>query len=82
VTDEQTSQGEVTYSYDGDERRMAMTATGQAAVSYTWDNANRLTGITQGSASLAFQYDQRTGERSLRCPTGSWWVIPTILTRG
>lgn len=33
-----------------------MTVAGQSAVSYTWDNANRLTGITQGS-NVGLSYD-------------------------
>jgi YD repeat-containing protein len=35
-----------------------MTVAGQpTATSYTWDNENRLTGITQASAAVSFQYD-------------------------
>ncbi len=34
-----------------------MTIAGQTAVSYNWDNANRLTGITQGSSGVSFSYD-------------------------
>ncbi len=70
VTDEQTSQGEVTYSYDGGERRMSMTVTGQTPVSYTWDNANRLTGIAQGSSSVAFQHDPANRRTQLALPNG------------
>jgi RHS repeat-associated protein len=34
-----------------------MTVGGQAAISYTYDNANRLTAITQGTSVVGFTYD-------------------------
>ena len=52
LTDEQTPQGEVAYQYDLARRRQSMTVVGQTQVSYGWDNANRLTGITQGTTSI------------------------------
>ena len=55
--DEQTAQGEVGYLYDNARRRQTMTVVGQPTVSYGWDNANRLTGITQGTTSVPFGYD-------------------------
>ena len=48
LTEEQTPQGAVTYTYDLAGRRLSMAAASQATVKYAWDNANRLTGITQG----------------------------------
>ena len=39
-----------------------MQVAGQAQVSYTWDNANRLTAIAQGSSAVGINYDTRTGE--------------------
>lgn len=47
-----------------------MTVTGQTAVSYAWDAANHLTGITQGTTSVAFQYDNATRRTQLALPNG------------
>ena len=47
-----------------------MTVPGQSQVSYTWDDANRLTGITQGSMSVAFQYDNANRRTQLTLPNG------------
>jgi len=48
-----------------------MTVVGQpAAASYAWDNANRLTGITQGSASVSFNYDSASRRTTLTLPNG------------
>ncbi len=48
-----------------------MTVVGQpAAASYAWDNANRLTGITQGSASVSFAYDTANRKTTLTLPNG------------
>jgi YD repeat-containing protein len=47
-----------------------MTVAGQAAVSYVWDNANRLNGITQGTASVSFNYDSASRRRTLTLPSG------------
>ncbi len=47
-----------------------MTVVGQPAVSYTWDNANRLTGITQGSSSVGFSYDNSNRRTTLTLPNG------------
>jgi RHS Repeat len=38
-----------------------MTVAGQSAVSYAYDDANRLTTITQGTSEVSFTYDDRTG---------------------
>jgi RHS repeat-associated protein len=70
LTDEQSAQGEVSYSYDNAGRRTSMTVAGQPAVSYAWDNANRLTGITQGSASVSFAYDNANRRSQLTLPNG------------
>ncbi len=40
-----------------------MTATGQTAVSYTYDNANRLTQITRGTPTVSLAYDMRWRNR-------------------
>jgi YD repeat-containing protein len=47
-----------------------MLVAGQTQVSYSWDNANRLTGITQGSMSVAFQYDNANRRTQLTLPNG------------
>ena len=59
LTDEQTAQGEVGYLYDNARRRQTMTVVGQPTVSYGWDNANRLTGITQGDHLGTLRLRQR-----------------------
>lgn len=46
-----------------------MTVVGQQTVSYWWDNANRLTGITQGAA-IPFGYDNANRKTSLTLPNG------------
>jgi RHS repeat-associated protein len=70
LTDEQTAQGEVGYFYDNARRRQTMTVVGQPTVSYSWDNANRLTGITQGSASIPIAYDNADRRNTLTLPNG------------
>ena len=47
-----------------------MTVVGQPTVSYSWDNANRLTGITQGSASIPIAYDNADRRNTLTLPNG------------
>ncbi|MCC6141996.1 MAG: hypothetical protein IT389_15430 [Nitrospira sp.] len=46
-----------------------MTLAGQAAVAYGYDNANRLTTITQGSSSVTIGYDDADRRASLTLPT-------------
>ena len=70
LTDEQTAQGEVGYQYDNASRRQMMTVVGQPSVSYGWDNADRLTGITQGSASIPITYDNADRRTTLTLPNG------------
>lgn len=43
---------------------------GQTQVSYTYDNADRLTGVTQGSASVTLAYDDADRRTSLTLPNG------------
>ena len=47
-----------------------MTVVGQPTVSYGWDNANRLTGIIQGSASIPIAYDNADRRNTLTLPNG------------
>jgi len=70
LTNEQSAQGEVGYSYDNARRRTSMTVVGQPLVSYAWDNANRLTGITQGTTSISFNYDNANRRMNLTLPNG------------
>jgi YD repeat-containing protein len=69
LTSEVTPQGSVSYAYYATGQRMSMGVSGQTAVNYTFDNANRLTQINQGSANVSFGYDsdRRT---SLTLPNG------------
>ena len=50
-------QGSVGYTYDAVGRRQTMTAAAQAVTEYTWDNADRLRKILQGSEQVLFEYD-------------------------
>jgi RHS repeat-associated protein len=47
-----------------------MTVAGQPAVAYSYDTADRLTGITQGSSSVGFGYDAAARRTSLTLPNG------------
>ena len=49
-----------------------MAVAGQTAISYSYDNTDRLTGITQGSASVSFAYDDANRRTSLTLPNGIW----------
>jgi YD repeat-containing protein len=60
----------VSYTYDAASRRNTMTVPGQAQISYTYDNANRLTQIMQGSAIVSFGYDNANRRTSLTLPNG------------
>ncbi len=43
---------------------------GQSVVNYSFDSANRLTQITQGSATVQFSYDADNRRASLTLPNG------------
>ena len=47
-----------------------MTVPGQSVVNYTFDNANRLTQITQGSTTVSFSYDNANRPTTLTLPNG------------
>ena len=70
LTQEQTPQGTVNYTYDAANRRATMTPGSQAQIVYTFDNANRLTGITQGSSNVTIGYDDANRRTSLTLPNG------------
>jgi RHS repeat-associated protein len=65
---EQTPLGTRTSTYDSAGRRSSMTVSGQPAVSYTYDNANRLTQIVQGTSSTTIAYDLDSRRTSLTLP--------------
>jgi RHS repeat-associated protein len=67
---ETTPQGSISYSYDNASRRQTMQVAGQPQVVYGWDNANRLTGITQGSSAVGINYDNANRRTSLTLPNG------------
>jgi RHS repeat-associated protein len=56
--------------YDPAGRRTSMGVSGQTAVTYGFDNANRLTQIGQGSANVSFGYDNDSRRTSLTLPNG------------
>ena len=58
------------YGYDNANRREAMQVAGQPQVSYTWDNAKRLTAITQGSSAVSIGNDNANRRTSLTLPNG------------
>ncbi|HET7416061.1 MAG TPA: RHS repeat-associated core domain-containing protein [Solirubrobacterales bacterium] len=62
--------GTVAYSYDAAGRRETMSATGLEAVSYTYDNADRLTGLSRGSESAALEYDKADRTTGITLPDG------------
>jgi len=47
-----------------------MTVAGQSAVNYSWDNANRLAGITQAGSPVSFSYDSASRRSTLTLPNG------------
>src|SRR5437867_4927630 len=47
-----------------------MTIAGQTAVSYSYDDAHRLTSITQGSATVSLTYDNANRRSTLTFPNG------------
>ena len=47
-----------------------MTVPNQALISYAYDNANRLTQITQGTSIVQFGYDNANRRTSLTLPNG------------
>jgi RHS repeat-associated protein len=60
----------VAYTYDAAGRRATMAVPGQATISYSYDNADRLTSITQSSAVVTFDYDNADRRTRLTLPNG------------
>ncbi len=65
-----TPQGTVGYTYDAAGRRSSLTVPGQSVANYTFDNANRLTQIVQGSTTVSFSYDNANRRTTLTLPNG------------
>jgi RHS repeat-associated protein len=65
-----TATNTLTYTYDAASRRATMTVVGQPQVTYTFDNANRLTNIVQGSSSIIKTYDNDNRPATLTYPNG------------
>lgn len=70
LLNETTPEGAVDYTYDADGRRASMTVAGQATVTYTYDNAHRLTSISRGFATATFAHDDAGRRTSLTYPNG------------
>jgi len=70
LASETTPQGTVGYTYDVAGRRSSLTVPGQAVANYTFDNANRLTQIVQGSTTVSFSYDNSNRRTTLTLPNG------------
>jgi len=68
TSSETTPQGSISYAFDYAGRRKRMTVAGQPDVNYTFDLANRLTQISQGSANTIISYDQDSRRTSLTLP--------------
>src|SRR5712691_9651106 len=65
-----TPQGTVSYTYDNAGRRASLTVPGQSVVNYTFDAANRLTQIAQGTTTVGFSYDAANRRATLTLPNG------------
>jgi RHS repeat-associated protein len=70
LTQEVTPQGTVDYVYDAAGRRSSMTPSGGTQVTYGYDNADRLTSITQGSSTVSFAYDVASRRTTLTLANG------------
>jgi RHS repeat-associated protein len=62
--------GGVVYTYDNADRRASMKVGSLTAVTYTYNNANQPTAITQGTSSVGFTYDAAGRPKTLTLPDG------------
>ncbi|HYL82634.1 MAG TPA: RHS repeat-associated core domain-containing protein [Candidatus Angelobacter sp.] len=60
----------ISYGYDNAGRRTSMAVSGQSAINYTFDNANHLKQITQGSATVTIVPDADGRRQSVTLPNG------------
>jgi RHS repeat-associated protein len=70
VNYESSPQGTVNYNFDSVRRRTNMTVTGQPEVQYSYDAANHLQQILQGTTAINFTYDSVGRRSSLMLPNG------------
>jgi len=70
MTSETTPEGSISYTYDADGRRASMSVAGQSAVTYGYDNAHRLTSITQGTTTIGMTYDDANRRSALTFANG------------
>lgn len=81
LAQEDTPEGSVTYTYYGNGQRHTVTPSGGTALNYTYDDASRLTGITQAAGSgggpipasaqsVGIGYDAANRRVSLTLPNG------------
>jgi YD repeat-containing protein len=69
-TREVTPEGTVNVVYDAAGRRTQMQVTGQSAVTWGYDDANRPTTITQGANVVSYAYDAASRRTSVSIPNG------------
>jgi RHS repeat-associated protein len=62
--------GTVSYAYDAAGRRESMSATALEPVTYSYDNADRLTGLSRGSESVGLEYDNADRPTAVTLPNG------------
>ena len=60
----------ISYTYDAANRRATMQVPGQALVTYAYDNADRLTGVTQGAVVTTYGNDAANRRTSATLPNG------------
>jgi len=60
----------LTYTYDAAGRRTQMQVSRQTAVTYGYDDAHRITGITQGTNVVGFTYDAASRRTMATLPNG------------
>jgi RHS repeat-associated protein len=60
----------ISFAYDNAGRRASLTVPGQSVVNYTFNNANRMTQIAQGTATVGFTYDNANRRATLTLPNG------------
>jgi RHS repeat-associated protein len=62
--------GGIVYTYDKADRRASMKVGSLSAVTYSYNNANQPTAITQGTSSVGFTYDAAGRPKTLTLPDG------------
>jgi YD repeat-containing protein len=60
----------VSYTYDAAGREQTMTAANQAQTAYSYDNANRLTGVTRGTLGVTITPDADGRRQTVTLPNG------------